>query len=785
MTGGMTARPELTARLLQAMENSKLVYLSAGSGWGKTTALAALAREGAALLRAREPDCLARLEHTLSDRVLLDNLQALSDPEDQAALVSILAEAPPQRRFVLAGRAALPQYLKPFWVTGQLTLLGEADLALTPEQTARAFRQAGLTPDPVALVRVQEAFGGYPTAVSLLLARMGMGEAFGEALLSAVRQDVYDCLDMGLFRLWGRRERQLLLCLASFPRFSLGLAEAASDLDDAQALLARVLAGCSLLRAEAGGTCAWRPGAQDYLLHKQRQLCSREDIRWVHRRAGAYLEAAGDLIGALEHNQLAREMDKVGELLIRNAERHPGNGHFYDTERFYHALPERVILDAPELMCCMCMIAALNCQLEQSEDWYRRLADFARRVDRRDPRWPIARSKLAYLRIALPQRGVRGVVPIIKDVSGMMLRGEIQLQDFSVTSNLPSIMNGGKDFSSWSRWDRLLYRTLRGPVERLLGPTCRGLPHIALGESLFEKALPPDYVDVLGHLSAGLAEASNQGALEMQFAATALMARLFAAQGSMDTAQDLIVNLMDQARRAGAREMLANMEAFRVRQQLLQGDPVGPVVWRDERAPDELARFRGMLRYAYLTKARVYLQQGQHLQALALLERLLGFARLFERPYMQLETQLLTAVALFRMGRGDWEAPLAEALAIAEKYRFIRPVADEGAAVLPLLRRARPIRNQEFRADLMAETQRQAAYYPQYLATAQPLIEPLTEAEGKVLRLLVQGLRNEQIAQTLGVSLNTVKYHIKNLYGKLGAANRSAAVKIALDQKLI
>lgn len=105
--------------------------------------------------------------------------------------------------------------------------------------------------------------------------------------------------------------------------------------------------------------------------------------------------------------------------------------------------------------------------------------------------------------------------------------------------------------------------------------------------------------------------------------------------------------------------------------------------------------------------------------------------------------------------------------------------------MLPLLRRARPIRNQEFRADLMAETQRQAAYYPQYLATAQPLIEPLTEAEGKVLRLLVQGLRNEQIAQTLGVSLNTVKYHIKNLYGKLGAANRSAAVKIALDQKLI
>ena len=46
---------------------------------------------------------------------------------------------------------------------------------------------------------------------------------------------------------------------------------------------------------------------------------------------------------------------------------------------------------------------------------------------------------------------------------------EVTLPSFSVTSALPSIMNGGKDFSEWSKKDDLLYKTLRLPVETVLG----------------------------------------------------------------------------------------------------------------------------------------------------------------------------------------------------------------------------------------------------------------------------------------------------------------------------
>ena len=56
-----------------------------------------------------------------------------------------------------------------------------------------------------------------------------------------------------------------------------------------------------------------------------------------------------------------------------------------------------------------------------------------------------------------------------------------------MTSTLPSIMNGGKDFSPWSKNDDLLYKTMRIPVEAVLGKDGVGLADCAIAESKFEK----------------------------------------------------------------------------------------------------------------------------------------------------------------------------------------------------------------------------------------------------------------------------------------------------------
>jgi DNA-binding NarL/FixJ family response regulator len=67
----------------------------------------------------------------------------------------------------------------------------------------------------------------------------------------------------------------------------------------------------------------------------------------------------------------------------------------------------------------------------------------------------------------------------------------------------------------------------------------------------------------------------------------------------------------------------------------------------------------------------------------------------------------------------------------------------------------------------------------------EPLTEPLTPREREVLALVAEGLSNKSIAQELGISDQTVKFHVASITGKLGAANRTEAVRRAVRQGLI
>jgi LuxR family maltose regulon positive regulatory protein len=70
-------------------------------------------------------------------------------------------------------------------------------------------------------------------------------------------------------------------------------------------------------------------------------------------------------------------------------------------------------------------------------------------------------------------------------------------------------------------------------------------------------------------------------------------------------------------------------------------------------------------------------------------------------------------------------------------------------------------------------------------AMAQPLVEPLSERELEVLRLIAAGLANREIAEELVIAVGTVKRHINHIYGKLNVGSRTQALAKARELRLL
>ena len=267
------------------------------------------------------------------------------------------------------------------------------------------------------------------------------------------------------------------------------------------------------------------------------------------------------------------------------------------------------------------------------------------------------------------------------------------------------------------------------------------------------------------------------------------MARIKEAQGDMDGALDLL----HEAERLYLRDFFPNVRpiaALVTRVWVAQGKVGEALAWAREQnlsVSDDLSYLR---EFEYSTLARVLLARAKSDRAshsideiAAFLERLLRAAEAGKRTGSIIEILLLQALA--HQARGDIPAalaPLERALTLAEPEGYVRQFVDEGLPMAALLQ--------------AAEKQRIALHYVRHLlaasgptanrTTAKPgLIEPLSERELEVLRLLRTDLDGPEIARELVVSLNTVRTHTKNIYSKLGVNNRRAAVRRAEELDLL
>src|SRR6266567_3261141 len=278
------------------------------------------------------------------------------------------------------------------------------------------------------------------------------------------------------------------------------------------------------------------------------------------------------------------------------------------------------------------------------------------------------------------------------------------------------------------------------------------------------------------------------------------MARIREAQGDLDGALDLL----GEAERVYMGDFFPNVRPVAAsvsRVWVAQGRVGEALGWARERGlsvSDDLSYLR---EFEHITLARVLLARStsdrtEHsmLEAMELLERLLQAAEEGERTGSVIEILVLQALA--HQTQGDIPAalvPLSRSLTLAEPEGYVRMFMDEGTPMAVLLAKLHERSRKRPRA---ASTNVPLAYIERLLALlrgervqegtspasssapapAQPLLDPLTERELEVLRLIAAGLSNREIAARLVLALSTVKSYVNTIYSKLQVESRTQAV---------
>jgi LuxR family maltose regulon positive regulatory protein len=273
-----------------------------------------------------------------------------------------------------------------------------------------------------------------------------------------------------------------------------------------------------------------------------------------------------------------------------------------------------------------------------------------------------------------------------------------------------------------------------------------------------------------------------------------LLARLQLAQGDVPGATARLAEANQFARRHHFAQWVLEVAAVQVLILLRQGRPEAVA------AAAQLAETHAL----GVSRARVYLAQGDPGAALAVLEPMRHEAEAKAWLDERLRVLVLQAVALQAQGENEQAVQVLDgALALAEPGGFVRTFVDEGPAMAALLREAaKHTTAPNYVRQLLAAFGDQKDIHPalQYAgrgpssrggahdvtlaARLHPLFEPLSDRELEVLRLLKTELSGPEITNELTVSLSTLRTHTQNIFSKLGVNNRRAAVRRAEELDL-
>jgi len=776
--------------------------------------------------------------------LVLDDYHLVEGHEIQVGMEYLLEHLPPRLHVVIASRADPGLRLSRLRARGELVEIRAADLRFTPDEAAAYLHEVmGLDLSATHVAALEARTEGWIAALQLAgLSMQGRDDVAGFiAGFAGDDRYIVDYLVEEVLHRQPEQVRDFLLATSILARMTGALCDAVTDDSGGGAMLESLERG-NLFLVPLDDRRQW------YRYHHlfgdvlQARLLAedRGRVAELHRRASEWLERAGDRPEAIRHALAGADFPRAAgliELAIPDSTRHRREAtlrHWLD------ALPDSLIRTRPVLSDIYAGTILTRGETEGVEE---RLQD-AERWLHGPAEVPAGGGETGTSMVVVDHEAFRrlpgmiaihraGQARLLGDVAGTIRHARRALDLFEADD--PIGQASASTLLALAYWTNAdleaatgLYVAAMAGFEKAghlsdtiglaialadmriaqgrLGDAMRiyerGLElassqgavilrgaadmHVGISEILRERN---DLAGAAQHLQRATDLGEDNGLPQNPYRSRVAAALLRRAEGDLDAA----VELLRAAERRYATDFsppVRPVTAVRARVLIAGGSLSAARTWARDHGlsvDDELTYVR---EFEHVTLARLLLAEATRdradralAEARDFLERLLAAADAGGRTGSVID--ILVVLGLAHQAAGDRPAAvsaLTRSIALAEPEGYVRAFADEGPPMAALLKLAAGQRDASGYVRRLLAATIPAADRP---ALDQPLVEPLSERELEVLRLLDSELDGPDIARELTVSLATVRTHTRNVYAKLGVNNRRAAVRRAAELGLL
>ncbi|MGQ0698360.1 MAG: LuxR C-terminal-related transcriptional regulator [Panacagrimonas sp.] len=765
--------------------------------------------------------------------VFLDDLHFVSSRMMLGFLRELLASAPPGIRWFLASRV-VPEVGLPRLVVGDEALMIRAEDLRFSQQEVRAFfsHAVDVTVTEAEVEAIHQATEGWPAGVQLY--RLALDSPTVRASLAKGRahqlRELADYLSDNVLARQEPRVQEFLLKTSVLARMSAPLCNALLERSDAQEVLDQLeRTGLFVRRVESDQQWFTYHALFSRFLQDHLRAAHPEQVVDVHRRAARWHRDQGHFEEALHHFSSAGNYSDAADVFELWADRLVPDGHMVTVDRWSDSLPLEELEKRPGLV--VKIVWALSFLSR-----HRKLGPLLRLLRAIPP----VNSATGDPRVALSMVAIMEddlahtpdpIVAIDTSVAGASRFRSFELSAVSNARGYHAMAAG--------RYDEALRLLARGrALSERAGTTFTWAYSIGkssltlmsqgqLQEALtqFRTALsdPRMYADEsvsTACLACGLIMAlyeadeldlamthfrqfreiiANAGIHDYLVIAYRSIARIHDLRG--ESAEALAV--LDEAEQLAYNGQWPRAVRLigweRVRRELLAGrlDRAQIVAGRiDEdhaNADCDWIRISEDAEDTVIGRIRLHIRSDRSKEALRLIQSALRQATLRTRVHRQIRLHTLAALAHRKLGSDNLaHRSLDQALTLAAPGGYVRALIDEGEDMLQLLlehlqprlgggaptevtvgnflARLIAIVHPEVNVPVVARAERGS------LSVANA-IEPFTEREKKILSMIVNYMSNDQIAAATFVTRDTVKYHLKNIYAKLGVKSRLEAIR--------